>query len=162
MNRSWSKCGEDSLQHKQETLAAFLTDVVGMVPHVVPLFEAVGLFGLEPRVRQLAALAVARSGGCSAVVARHQLIGKAAGLTTAELEGSFDGLTAAELSAVVLALGTVSRPIAPDIADPFDSADHHFTSAEIRQVQAVALAVDIDCKFTKRATDFAKRLIGHH
>ena len=52
------------------------------------------LFGLEPRVRQLAALAVARGRGCPRVVALHQLIGQAAGLTEAEVSNERAGLIA--------------------------------------------------------------------
>jgi AhpD family alkylhydroperoxidase len=136
-------------------LARAVSDAAGMVPHVVPLVEAIGFFGLEPRVRELAALAVARAGGCPGVVAVHRLIGRAAGLTAQELAGATDGLTAAERAAIVLALGTVSKGppeglVAGGSAQA-DAADQHFTSEQIRQIQAVALAVDLDCTLGRTA-----------
>lgn len=134
------------------------SDALGMLPHVRPLVGAIGFFGLEPRVRELAALAVARSGDCPGVVAVHRLIGRAAGLTEQELSGSLAGLTAAERAAVALALGTVSRPLAADgdATAQADAADQHFTPEQIRQLQAVALAVDLDCTVGRTA----RQLVG--
>jgi AhpD family alkylhydroperoxidase len=134
------------------------TDALGMLPHARALAEAIGFFGLEPRVRELAALAVARSGDCPGVVAVHRLIGRAAGLTDQELAGSLDGLTAAERAAVALALGTVSRARSTADGTPLqaDAADEHFTPEQIRQLQAVALAVDLDCTVGRTA----RQLVG--
>lgn len=137
------------------------SDALGMLPHTRALVGAIGFFGLEPRVRELAALAVARSGRCPGVVAVHRLIGRAAGLTDQELSGSLDGLTAAERAAVALALGTVSRPPAGAPLQA-DAADQHFTPEQIRQLQAVALAVDLGCTVGRTARQLLGALPGSH
>jgi AhpD family alkylhydroperoxidase len=143
-------------------VARVFSDALGMLPHVGSLVGAIGFFGLEPRVRELAALAVARSGHCPGVVAVHRLIGRAAGLSDQELAGSLDGLTAAERAAVALALGTVSRlePRAGGATLQADPADQHFTPEQIRQLQAVALAVDLDCTLGRTARQLVGALSG--
>jgi len=122
--------------------------MLGLVPYLWPLTEAIGPFGLEPRLREMVALAVLEGRGCPACERVHRFIGSLAGLTEPELRGDRSGLTAAELAALVLALGTVSRLPADLEADP---AAQHFTSEQIRQIQAVALAADAACNL-HRAT----------
>lgn len=129
-------------------LGRLVTDGLGLIPHAGPLFCAVGLFGLEPRLRQLVALAVTRAGRCPLVLALHQWIGKAAGLTDHERGGATDGLTAAERSALALALATTGSPPG-DGADP---VDQHFTPTQIRQIRAVAMAVDFHCSLAGALT----------
>lgn len=115
---------------------------LGLLPHLGPLAAAIGPFGLDPRVRQLVAIAVARSHGCVPCATVHAAIGHLAGLTEAERRGDLRGLTAAERAAIGLGLGTVSR-FDPDLDAP--PADEHFSSEEIEQLRAVALAVDLAC-----------------
>lgn len=121
-----------------------LSDAAGLVPQIGPLIGAIGFFGLEPRVRELASLAVAQSAQAQGCISVHRTIGKAAGLTEAERKGSTEGLTSAELSAINLALETVDRfsETTPEI----DSADQHFPPEQIRQLQAIARLVDFNCK----------------
>ena len=83
------------------------THMLGLVPHLGPLAAAVGPFGLDPRLRELVALAVARANGCRATTAVHQAVGRLAGLTEAERLGETKSLTAGERSAIVLGLASV-------------------------------------------------------
>ena len=135
-----------------ETASASLTDVLGLVPYVWPLTEAIGLFGLEPRLREMVVLSVLEGRGCPACEAVHRSIGRLAGLTELEIDGDRTALTAAEQAALVLALGTVSR--LPDELEA-DDADEHFTSGQIRQIQAVALAADAACNLGRTMSSFA-------
>ncbi len=128
----------------RDAVASIATDFVGLVPHLGSLLEAIGPFGLEPRVRELAALAVAHDAGSARTLALHRVIGKAAGLTEDERSGSRDELTAAEMSAVALALATVGRPLPEELA--VDPSDLHYPPEQIRLLRAVALAVDLDCQ----------------
>lgn len=125
-----------------------LTKTMGLLPHLLSLIKAIGPFGLEPRVREIMALAIARSGDCRSAVLIHRLIGRAAGLTDEELAGSLDGLTAAELSAVALGLGTVGRALPKGLSAA--PPDEHFTFDQIQQLEAVALAVGLDCQLFGR------------
>ena len=127
----------DLIRSWASEFASVLSNASGLVPHLPHLFEAIGFFGLEPRVREIAALAVARSLGCPTVEGLHRIIGKAAGLTDGERAGHLEGLTAAELSAVALALGTVSRPLNKDLVT--EPPDQHYAPEQIRQIQAIAV-----------------------
>ncbi len=130
-------------QNELQTLAGkTATELLGVLPHLIPFAGALGPFGLEPRLRELVVLAVIRGRGCPLCEGIHHQLGKAAGLTEPEIEGDWSGLTAAERSALLLALGTVSR--LPDDLEA-DDPDHHFTSEQIRQIQAVAIAVEARC-----------------
>lgn len=127
-----------------KALRRVVTDALGLVPHLLPLADSLGMLRLEPRTPVLAALAVVRSGGVSDREVLHRLIGAMAGLTEGECRGDIDGLTRAERSVVILAMGTVGRP--PPVHHEADPPDQHFSPEQIRQLQAVALAVDLGCE----------------
>lgn len=99
-----------------------LTDALGMIPHLFPLVGGVILRGLDPRITQLVTLAVVQA--CRSNVRDFDHIDS----------------TSADRSAVALALGTVSRPLQNEDTN-VDQADQHFTSEQIRQIQALSLAV---------------------
>jgi AhpD family alkylhydroperoxidase len=124
------------------------TEWLGLIPHMIPLASAIGPFGLEPRLRELVVLAVLTGRGCALCEGVHRRIGKIAGLTELEVDGDWSGLTAAERAALKLALGTVSR--LPDEMEA-DGADHHFTSYQIRQIRAVAIAAEARCNAGRAA-----------
>jgi len=109
-------------------VSEILTDLAGLVPHLIPLAEALGATALDRRVLALAARAVADARSRS------------------NRAGTFEDLTASERSAIALALGTIGQPLDEDLE--VDHADEHFTPQQIRQVQAVALAIDLLCRHT--------------
>jgi alkylhydroperoxidase family enzyme len=129
-------------------LPAELTSLLDMVPHALQLLLALGPFGLEPRLREITALTIARTLDCPRVVGLHRLVGRAAGLTESELEGALDGLTSAELSAIALGLGTVGLELPGDLSAP--CADEHYTYDQITQLQAVGLATALHCRLARR------------
>ena len=134
------------------------THALGIVPHLVPLAAAVGPFGLDPRVRELTALAVARAHGCAPRAAVHRMVGRFAGLTEEERRGETRGLTAAERAAIGLGLGTISR-LDPEL-EPAPSADEHFTAEEIEQIRAVALGEDLACQLMSSAAEATSVVLG--
>ena len=137
-------------QELRAIAAQTATEYLGLIPHLLPLVSAIGPFGLEPRLRELAVLAVMEGRGCRACGATHRTIGWLAGLTEPELYGDLSGLTAAERSAVFLALGTVSRLPEDFVAD---QPDHHFTPLQLRQLEAVALAAKAACNLGRAAQE---------
>ena len=134
------------------------TQALGIVPHLAPLAAAVGPFGLDPRVRELTALAVARAHGCAPRATVHRVVGRFAGLTEEERLGETRGLTAAERAAIALGLGTISRPD-PEL-EPAPSADEHFTTEEIEQIRAVALGEDLACQLMSSAAEATSVVLG--
>lgn len=121
-----------------------VTDALGMAPHLIPLAESICLFGQDPQKPALAAIAVARSRREPTVKHLFTLMGSIAGLTEGERLGEVDGLTRAERSAVVLALGSIGCPF--EQVDDDMLPDQHFTPHQIRQLQALALSVDLICQ----------------
>jgi AhpD family alkylhydroperoxidase len=143
-------------EDRRNALARIASDVLGLIPHAIPLGAAVGPFGLEPRLRELVVLTVIEGRGCPSCESVHRYIGSLAGLTDQEVRGDRSGLTAAERSALMLARGTVSRPT-DDEADP---VEQHFTWDQIRQIQAVALAADTVCTVRRTAGELISKRRG--
>jgi alkylhydroperoxidase family enzyme len=129
-------------------LSQTITEMFDLLPFTPDLLAAVGPFGLEPRLRQLAALAVSRAHACPVNESVHRFVGQLAGLTPRERQGDDDGLTAAERAAITVALGTVDQP---PTDQKHEAADHYFSSNEIRQLQAVALSVRLGCHWEELA-----------